>query len=72
MANTEKKERPIILELEDTKQAIIAAINTAAGTKGIPCYFIEPVLANILEQVRENARKELNSVRTQYEAREEK
>ncbi len=72
MDNKEQTPRPLILELEELKRTLTIAVNSAVQMKGIPCYFVEPILSDLCSQVRENARQELESVRSQYEATLEK
>lgn len=59
MDTTEKARRPLILEVDDAKQQIFQTINEAIQVRGIPCVILEPILNDILTQVRLRAREEL-------------
>ena len=64
MNNSEDK-RPLILEIEDVKQSLIQIINEAIQVRGIPCFILEPVLNNLVTQVRLGYKEELERVKKQ-------
>ena len=73
--NTENKNeshvaRPLILEIEDTKNNICQELNGALR-KGIPCYLLAATLESVLSQIREGAKAELEAARAQEAARTE-
>lgn len=61
-----KIERPICLEIEDAKAAIIASINKEATSRKLPMFLLEPILNEILNQVRNEKRKELDTAQKTY------
>lgn len=65
MENKEEMKRPIILEMDETKLELIQVINTAMQLRGIPCYFLDMILAEICAQVKEGAKNELEIARAQ-------
>lgn len=50
--------KPIILTIEETKAELIKTINSAIE-QGVPCYFLEPILTDLLVQVKNGAKMEL-------------
>lgn len=58
-------ERPMILEIEDFKQQIIAIINEAMQVKKIPCFILEPIMNDFVTQVGMGAKAELERARQQ-------
>lgn len=61
-----KTERPICLEIEDAKLAIITCINKEATSRKLPMFLLEPILNEILNQVRNEKRKELDAAQKTY------
>lgn len=67
--NTQNKQpepssRPIILEIEETKNNIIQEMNRALR-KGVPCYLLYDALEGVVSQIREGAKAELEAARAQ-------
>jgi len=62
-------ERPMILDIEDFKQQIVAIINEAMQVKNIPCFILEPIVNELAAQVSMGAKAELERARKQ-EAKE--
>lgn len=58
--------RPIILDIQDTKANLTKVVNTAIQQYGIPCYLLAPVIAEIYHQVQEQAQRELEVANVQY------
>ena len=58
-----KSQRPLILEIEETKAEIIDCVNNAMKSRNLPCYFVEPIIADIYAQVREGAKNELETAK---------
>ncbi len=54
--------KPIILIAEETKAELIKTINVAIQ-QGVPCYFLEPILVDLLVQVQNGAKKELEQAK---------
>lgn len=55
---------PLILEIEDAKAKIVLAINSVLD-RGLSCYIVADILNSIHLQLREGARKELETARLQ-------
>ena len=64
-------DKPLIITLNETKIELISVINTAIQENRIPCYFIEPILSELLTQVREGAKNELQMAREQMKNAEQ-
>jgi hypothetical protein len=62
--NNEKKNKPLIVELEDAKAAFIQLVNTLQQ-KGLPCYLIEMALSPAFAQLQSGAHAELKMARQQ-------
>lgn len=60
--------RPIILDIQKTKENLAKAVNTAIQQYHIPCYLLAPVIAELYQQVREQAQRELEVANAQYAA----
>jgi len=58
--------KPIILGIEETKNKLASTINDAVNKEGIPCYFLESVLVDMLRQVQDRAREELHAAEQNY------
>ena len=57
---SEKREqRPLIIELDDTKKELIQCVNNAVQNRGLPCYLIEPLFAELYTQIKVGAQNEL-------------
>lgn len=54
--------RPIILTIEEVKTELIDKVNSAIN-QGVPCYFLEPILTDILAQVKNGAKMELEQAK---------
>lgn len=62
-----KPQIPFALRYEDADKKIFNAVNESAKVNRIPYYLLEEILVNILYQVRENAKIELENERALYE-----
>ena len=60
-----ENKKPIIIEIEETKNELIQCINSAIHKKGIPCYFLEPIVSDLLRDVKAGAKRELAMAREQ-------
>ena len=58
-------DKPLIITLNETKTAIVSVINSAIQQNNLPCYLIEPILSELLYQVREGSRNELEMAKAQ-------
>lgn len=54
--------RPIILTIEEVKTELIDKVNSAID-QGVPCYFLESILADILAQVKNGSKMELEQAK---------
>ena len=54
--------RPIILTIEEVKTELIDKVNSAID-QGVPCYFLEHILTDILAQVKNGAKRELEQAK---------
>ena len=59
--------KPLILEIEEARIEIVASVNNALQNHGLPCYLIEPILSELLTQIREGARNELDAAKSQMQ-----
>lgn len=57
--------RSLIVDIDEAKTELIQCVNHIINQRGVPCYFIEPILADILIQVKSGAQNELASARMQ-------
>ena len=61
----EQKQRPIILEIEEARQELIQCVNNILH-RGLGCYFIEPMFAEVYRQIKANAQNEVAQAREQF------
>lgn len=66
----DKKQRPLIVEIDEAKTELIQWVNNTAQQRKIPYYFIESIFSEIFPQVREIARKELEIAKQQADVKE--
>lgn len=57
--------KPLILTIEEAKAEIISSVNSALQNHGLPCYLIEPILSELLTQIKAGARGELEAAKAQ-------
>ena len=62
--------RPLILELNEAKAELVQSVNNALRIRGIPCYLMEPILSDVLAQIREGARNELAAAQAEADKKE--
>ena len=63
--------KPIILEIEETKEELLAVVNKAISERKIPCYFLAPVIANISNAVTKQANGEVAALKRAEETKKE-
>ena len=68
--NNEKNPRPLVLEMDDTKMALIQIVNETIQVKGIPCFLMEYIWNDIGAQIHNGAREEREVARKQIENKE--
>lgn len=52
------KDTPLILRLEEARKIIIGAVNTALKEQNLPCFLIEPIIADVHASISEGAARE--------------
>jgi hypothetical protein len=57
-------EKPLVIQLREAKEGILAAVNTAIR-EGLPCYLLEPIIAEVHTQVSAAAAREYELARKQ-------
>ena len=57
--------KPLIITLNETKMELVSVINNATQANNVPCYLLEPIMSELLAQVRECARNELQMAQEQ-------
>lgn len=62
-------DKPLIIELNETKAEITSVVNNAIQ-RGLPCYLIEPMLSELLYQIKDGARNELRIAAEQMQNEE--
>ena len=61
--------KPLIISLNELKTNLTYVINNAMRQDGLPCYLIEPILSDMLAQIREGSRSELQIAHEQMSNR---
>lgn len=61
-----KTDKPVIIELAEAKNELAETINRFLNVKKLPCFLIEPMLAEALQQVKQGAINELAIATKQY------
>ena len=59
----EQKQRSIILEMDDAKKELVQCVNNIMHTHNLPCYIIEPMVAELYSQIKAAAQNELAQAR---------
>lgn len=59
--------RPMILEIEESKEEILAAVNNALSERKIPCYFLASFLTDVAEVVTAKAKAEVDFLKNKEE-----
>ena len=60
-------ERPLVLRLREAKEQITATVNAVMQAQGLPCFLIEPIVTELLAQVRATAQAEYERAKAQTE-----
>lgn len=58
-----KQDRSLILEIEELKVEIAGGINAVLARHNVPFYFIEPIINQLLIDVKEQAQREITTLR---------
>lgn len=67
----EQRQRPIILEMDEAKQELVQCVNDILARHRLSCYLIEPMFAELYEQIKASAQNELAQARAQFKATQE-
>lgn len=59
-----KIQRPLIVEIEESKTELIQCINNIVQEHGLPCYILDMLLSDIVTQIKDGAKRELAMART--------
>lgn len=62
------EQKSIILELDEAKRELVECVNGILMRHGLSCYLLEPMFAELHDQVRLSAQNELAQARAQAEA----
>ena len=57
-----KNNRPLILEIDETKQDLIQVINNAIQVRQLPFYILDMILSDVHRQVSDAAKAEIAQV----------
>ena len=60
--------KPLPLRLREAKEGIIAAVNAALKEQALPCYLLEPIIADVHTQISTTAAREYEIAAKEYEA----
>lgn len=60
-------QKPLSLELDETKRDLVAVVDAATQIRKIPCYLLEMILGDVLSQVQTVARAEREFARASFE-----
>lgn len=58
--------KPLVIKLKELKNSIMASVKSA-NRDGIPCYLVEPIIAEIHRQVSDAAQTEYVRAQADYE-----
>lgn len=67
----EKMNKPLILEIDETKREFIQVINNAIQVRNLPCYIISMVLDDLHAQIKDGAKSELEMAKAQVQESKE-
>ena len=59
--------KPLCLILEDAEKEVTAAIESVAKKHGLPCYLLEPIVADVLHRLQNGKRTEIEEARRKLE-----
>ena len=57
--------KPLVLRLREAKERIVAAVNAAIKEQELPCYLLEPIIAELHTQVSNTALREYEIAKQQ-------
>ena len=60
--------KPLILKIEDAKRDLVSAVNAVIRDYDLPAYFVEPIIADIHNQLIHERSAEIETLRAKYSA----
>ena len=66
-----KKERPLVVAIDEAKRELVQAINNIVQTQTVPFSILDMIVSEIGAQIREAAKAELAHAQTQMAAPQE-
>lgn len=63
--------KALILRIEEAKASIVNAVNEAIKDQELPCYLVEPIVADIHRQISAGATKEYEQAKQAAELAEQ-
>lgn len=66
-----KTDRPLVIMLDDAKTELMRCVNNLLHEYKLPCYLIEPMLADVYTQIQIGAKSELAAARSQINKTDE-
>ena len=66
------KDKPLVLRIESAKQKLINALNEVLAEESLPCFLVEPIIADLHEQVTRSARREYEQAVRQQDEKEKR
>ena len=58
--------KPLILELNEAKNEAASAINDIMRRHNLPCYFFEPIMRDLYNQILQHSQTELANSKAEY------
>lgn len=62
-----KPTKPLCLELDEAEKELNATVEQIAAKHGLPCYLLEPLVADVLAKLQNGKRIELENAKRSYE-----
>lgn len=63
--------KPLVIRLKEAKEFLIAAVNATIKEKDLPCFLLEPIIAEVHNQVSKAATDEYEKAKQTEEQTEE-
>lgn len=60
-----ENKKPVIIEMEEVKNEFVQTVNNALQNRGIPCYFLELIIKDIVRELQTGAKNELEMAKEQ-------
>lgn len=52
------KQKPLVIRLNEARESIFAHLQTVIREQEVPCYLLEPIVTDLLRQVKSIAQQE--------------